>query len=209
MDMTEQDRETAEKVRRSSEYIKAADSFARYAHSEWIADSADKRALLMCCVDRTIPEGIGYACIVTGDGDLIAAALMTMQQDEGFSKIFRKACMASDAIGDVKEQIDEQRQRLRVYYGMAGLSAFWTLCVIFFQITGTANWITTISNLLLMAYVLFMIYREIKERRRKLKRLTCAMHREREERINRLEQQLRSFMDMLKSRLRPDDDDDE
>ena len=206
--MTEQERQTAEKLRNSSEYIKAAESFARYAHQEWIQDCIDSRALLMCCVDRTIPDGVGSITLATGDGDLLTASLMQMQNDEHLGNIFRKARMVGDTIGDLNENIRNLRSRLRIDYCVAACCILWSLCIISFQIWGVANWITTVSNLLLMVYLCYMVGRDILERRKMLKRLTNAVQRDR---IEMAEQRLRDLFNSLMSRLRHDDreDDDE
>lgn len=204
MIMTEQERQTAERLRNSSEYTKAAESFARYAHQEWIQDCIDSRALLMCCIDRTIPDGVGSITLATGDGDLLAASLM--QNDEHLGHIFRKARMVNDTIGDLNESIRNLRSRLRMDYYMAALVVFWMLCVICFQIWGVANWITTVSNLLLMLFLGHMIGRDILERRKMLKRLTNAVQRDR---VEMAEQRLRALLDSLMSRLRHDDSDDD
>lgn len=207
--MTEQERQTAERLCNSSDFIKAANSFANYAHKEWVQGNADQRAMLMCCVDRTIPEGVGSIGVAVGDGDLIAAALMNMQDDDAMGRILRKAHRTKDVIEDYDTLYQSTRSRLRVDYWLAAFCILWTLCIIFFQVLGIANWITTISNLLMMAVISHMLWREITERRRMMKRLVDAVHREREERMNMLEQKLQSFMDMLKSRLSHDDDDED
>lgn len=204
--MTEKERQTVERQRNSSDYIKAAESFARYAHQEWIQDCIDSRALLICCVDRTIPDGVGSITLATGDGDLLAASLMQMQNDEHLGHIFRKARMINDTIGDLNESIRNLRSRLRMDYYMAALVVFWMLCVICFQIWGVANWITTVSNLLWIVFLGHMIGRDILERRKMLKRLTNAMQRDR---IEMIEQRLRALYDSLMSRLRHDDSDDD
>lgn len=204
--MTEQEKKTAEKLRNSSEFIKTAESFAEYAHKEWILDCAGQRALLMCCVDRTVPDGIGSMGIATGNGNLISAALMQLQEDGTISRIFRDARLASDAAEDYDEMIRDTRKFLRSAYGMVALTVLWTLCIIAFQIAGTAHWITTVSNLLLIVWVGYRLGYEIKHARRKMKRLTKAARRERE---NRLEQKMRSFMDALTKRNSEEDDEDE
>lgn len=207
--MTEQERQTAERLCNSSDFIKAANSFASYAHKEWVQGNADQRAMLICCVDRTIPEGVGSIGVAVGDGDLIAAALMNMQDDDAMGRILRKAHRTKDVIEDYDTLYQSTRSRLRVDYWMTALVAVWTLCVIVFQVLGIAHWITTVSCLLLNAYLGYMIGCDITERRRVMKRLVDAVHREREERMNMLEQKLQSFMDMLKSRLSHDDDDED
>lgn len=204
--MTEQEKKTAEKLRNSSEFIKTAESFADYAHKEWILDCADQRALLMCCVDRTVPDGIGSMGVATGNGTLISAALMQLQENGTISRIFRDARLASDTAEDYDEMIRDTRKFLRTAYCLVALVVFWTLCVIAFQILGTAHWITTVSNLLLIVWMGYRLGYEIKHARRKMKRLTKAARRER---ANRLEQKIRSFLDALTKRNSVEDDEDE
>lgn len=204
--MTEQEKKTAEKLRNSSEFIKTAENFAEYAQKEWILDCAGQRALLMCCVDRTIPDGIGSMGLATGNGNLISAALMQLQKDGTISRIFRDARLASDTAEDYDEMIRDTRKFLRTAYCLVALVVLWALCIIAFQISGTAHWITTVSNLLLLVWVGYRLGYEIKHARRKMKRLTKAARRER---ANRQEQKIRSFLDALTKRNSEEDDEDE
>jgi hypothetical protein len=204
--MTQQEKQTAERLRRSSEYIKAAESFAKYAHKEWVEEMADERAMLMCCVDRTTPDGTGLMTIATGDKDLITAAVMQMMEDENLGEVFRKARVVSETTGDMSENIRSTRRRLRTFYGLAVLSVFWMVCIVAFQIAGVANWITTVSNLLLMVFVGLQVGHEIVERRRMLHRLTSAVRRDRED---RMEHHARAFFDALRKHMEQDDDEEE
>jgi hypothetical protein len=204
--MTQQEKQTAERLRRTSEYIKAAENFARYAHKEWVEEDADERAMLMCCVDRTTPDGTGLMTIATGDKDLITAAVMQMMEDENLGEVFRKARVVSETAGDMSENIRSTRRRLRTFYGLAVLSVFWTVCIVAFQIAGVANWITTVSNLLLMAFVGLQVGHDIVERRRMLNRLTSAQRRDREE---RMEHHARAFFDALRKHMEQDGDEEE
>jgi len=204
--MTQQEKQTAERLRRTSEYIKAAESFAKYAHKEWVEEMADERAMLMCCVDRTTPDGTDLMTIATGDKDLITAAVMQMMEDENLGEVFRKARVVSETTGDMDENIRTTRNRLRTFYGLAALATFWTLCIVGFQIAGVANWITTVPNLLLMAFVGLQVGHEIVERRRMLHRLTSAQRRDREE---RMEHHARAFFNALRKHMEQDDDEEE
>lgn len=204
--MTQQEKQTAERLRRTSEYIKAAESFANYAHKEWVEELADERAMLMCCVDRTVPNGTGLMIISTGDKDLLTAGVMQMMEDNNLGEVFRKARVISETTGDMSENIRSTRRRLRTFYGLAALAAVWTACIVAFQIAGVANWITTVSNLLLMVFVGLQVGHEIVERRRMLHRLTSAQRRDHEERI---EHHARAFFGALMKRMEQDDDEEE
>lgn len=203
--MTQQERQVlAEKLRRSSEYIKAAESFAEYAHKEWVEGNADERALLMCCIDRTTSDGTGALNVVAGDKDLITVAVMEMMKDDDLGEVFRKARIVSETSDDIYDSIQSALRRLRSLYGFAALSACWTMCIIVFQICGITNWITTTSNLLLMAFVGVAVGRDIMERRRMLKRLKRAVRRDRDEQMKHLEQ---TVFDALRKRMGEDEED--
>jgi len=204
--MTQQEKQTAEMLRRTSEYIKAAESFARYAHKEWVEEMADERAMLMCCVDRTTPDGTGLMTIATGDKDLLTAGVMQMMEDDNLGGIFRKARVVSETTGDMDENIRSTRRRLRTFYILATVAAVWTVFLVFMQIAGVANWMTTVCNLLLMAFVGLQVGHEIVERRRMLHRLTSAKRRDHEE---RMEHHARAFFGALMKRMEQDDDEEE
>lgn len=207
--MTEQEKQAAEKLRNSSEFIRAAESFARYAHKEWVQGCDGQRALILGCVDRTIPDGVGAIGVAVGDSDLIAAALLQLRQDETLGKIFHKVRMVSDTHEDINEELRNIRRSLKISWCLVGVLAGWTLCVIAFRICGIANWITTVSCLLMNVVIGHMLFRDIFALLRRAKRLVMARARDHEKRLEMMEQQLNTFMDSLKARLRPDDDDEE
>lgn len=204
--MTQQEKQTAERLRRTSEYIKAAESFAKYAHKEWVEENADERAMLMCCVDRTVPDGTGVMTIATGDKDLLTAAVMKMMEDENLGEVFRRARVVSETTGDMSENIRSTQRRLRTFYILATVAALWTACIVVMQFWLKGSWMMTVSNLLLMVFVGLQVGHEIVERRRMLHRLTSAQRRDREERI---EHHALAFFGALMKRIEQDDDEEE
>lgn len=204
--MTQQEKQTAERLRRTSEYIKAAESFAKYAHKEWVEEMADERAMLMCCVDRTTPDGTGLMIISTGDKDLLTAGVMQMMEDNNLGDVFRKARVISETTGDMDENIRSTRRRLRTFYGLATVAALWTVFIVVMQFWFKGSWMMTVSSLLLMVFVGLQVGHEIVERRRMLHRLTSAQRRDREE---RMEHHARAFFGALMKRMEQDDDEEE
>ena len=201
--MTEEDKQTAENVLNASEYIKAANSFGKYAYKEWVEGNLDERAMLLCCVDRTTPDGTGMMNISAGDRDLLGVAVMEMMKDERLASVFHNARIANETVDDMTDNIKTIRKQLRSYYGLAAVAALWTLCVIGFQLWGVADLITTISSLLLMVFVFLNVGREIMERRRMLKRLQAMVLRDCREKI---EHHARNFFEALKKHMEQDDD---
>lgn len=200
---------SAEKLERMSEYIKTANSFAKYAYKEWVEGQTDERAMLVCFIDRTTPDGTGMMNVVAGDNDLLTAAVMQMMEDDRLSGVFRKARMVNETSDDIYEQIRDTRSWLRKLYAMAALGGFWTLCVIAFQVVGIAHWITTVSNLLLMTYIAFLLGREISHRRTMLRRMKAAVMRDRNDRIEHAKQSLEKLYDFLRRQKEDDDEDDD
>lgn len=205
-DLDQTEKQTADRLRSTSEYIKAAESFAKYAHKEWIEDYSDDRALLMCCIDHTVPDGTGMMGIATGDKDLITAAVMAMMQDDNLGEVFHKARVAIETTGDIDENIRSTRRRLRTFYILAVVATLWTLFIVGLKVWDVSDWISTISNLLLMAFIGLQIYHEIVTRRHMLKRLMSAARRDHEE---CLERKLQSFLHSMMKRMEDDDEDDE
>lgn len=204
--MTEYSRQDARQVMSESEYIKAADSFARYAHKEWMEGNLEDRALLMCCIDRTISDGTGYMRVITGDRDLVTAAVMRMMDDEDLQEIFRKARVASETTEDLDKEIRKIRSRLRVFYILAVVATVWTVFLVAFHFLVGGSWLMTISNLLLMVFVGIQVGRGITDLRSMLQRLTSADRRYHEERAEHF---ARTFFDALRRRIEQDGDDDD
>lgn len=204
--MNEQEIRDKEQIHRSSEYIRAAESFARYANQEWVADNADERAMLICCVDKTLREGTGVMAVATGGRDLLTAAVMAMMKDERIGDIFDRARIVSETSGGLDEEISNTRHRLRMLYGSAAVECLWTLFVIVIAVCGIVPLITTVSNLLMMVVVGMITGRNIMESRRMLHRLVAAVRRDREE---LMKHQLKDFFEALKRSMQDDDDDDD
>ena len=193
-------------IRQKSEFIKRVDDFASYMQKEYI-DEGSERSLLISAGDRSIGDSQGgMAHILLGDKTLTTAGLVSMMQHDGFSDLFRMARIVSADYEDLDEVISGRRRRLRMLYGTAGMSALWTLCIIGFQIVGVAHWITTISNLLLMACAGFMLWREIRSLRRQIARMKAT---DRKEHEARMKHRMDTFFDELLRRVKMDDDDDE
>lgn len=204
--MTQQEKQTAERLRRTSEYIKAAESFANYAHKEWVEENADERAMLMCCVDSTVPDGTGLMIISTGDKDLLTAGVMRMMEDNNLGEVFRKARVISEMTGDMSEDIRSTRRRLRTFYILATVAALWTVFIVVMQFWLKGSWMMTVSSLLLMVFVGLQVGHEIVKRRRMLHRLTSAQRRDHEE---RMEHHARAFFGALMKRMEQDDNEEE
>lgn len=201
-----QTQETAE-VRENSEFIKTIESFARYMHKEYIEDS-DGRSLMISACDRFTDDSQGGMMhIMLGNKTMITAGLASMMRQDGLGDMFRMARIVSTDDDDMSDVINSKCHRLRKLYVISAFSALWTLCVVGFLIVGIANWITTISNLLLLTYLGFILFREIRPLRRQIARLKAA---DREEQEARMKHRMFTFFnEMVRRTMMNDDDDDD
>ena len=203
------DSQAGEKIREQSEYIRQAESFARYAHEEWVRPDAMERSLMMCCVDETVSDGTGVLMICTGNRQLTAHAVNTMMESEELSDVFAKARRISEMKEDWLERISEEKKNLRTHYIGVGVCGGWTLCLIALWLFADTSIITTTSNLLLMGYIFFMLWRNIRDCRRRIAKYKDADRKQKKELLADIKDKVKTLMEAMLSRREDDDDDDE
>jgi hypothetical protein len=170
-------------------------------------NNCDDRSLLICAVDGSIGNSQGGMMhLMLGSRVLATTGLASMMQQEGFDRVFSMARVTSTDDYYTEDAITSKRRQLRKLYGMAGFAAFWVLFILGFQIAGIGNLITTVSNLLLMAYIGLVLYREIMPLRRQIARLKTTISEEKEA---RLKHRLATFFGEMMRRSQMDDNDDE
>lgn len=197
----------ARELRERSEFIKRVTDFAQYMQKEYVDGSDGEVAMMICASDRSFSdEKAGAATIVMGGKATMTAALAEMMREERTGELFRVARMVAGEAQSASEDAGPLKRRLRTGYGMAGLTAFWTLCIVGFQVWGVANWITTVSNLLLMAFVGFQLYGLIRDQRRKLQAIERE---ERRDRRDRVQMGMAAFAEMMRRMAQKNDEDEE
>lgn len=189
------------KDERQSEYIKRVVDFAKYMQKEYIGESGDK-CLLISAGDRNVDankKGIIHA--VVGNKEMVIANMVSLMKQKETAEIFRMARIVNNDVDDFADVISGKRHRLRILYGLSAISALWVLLLVVFTAFGMSNWITTISNLLLMGYVAYLLVREICTLRRQITRLEDDCQEDSKER------QKQAVADILKKIIREHDDD--
>lgn len=208
--MTEhRDTPDAKKVCRSSEFIKTAADFAKYANTEWIKDSASGRAMLMYCVDSTLPSGTGVLHMISGGKGLLVHAVSETMREENFKELFHNARIISEDADMMSTDVRTLRRKVYKAYTSMAVIAVWTLCIIGFQAWGVAEWITTISSLLLMGIASMLVLSTIKHWRRRLKHAEMDLQEKREQEKAQEAQKVMEALDEILKRSREDDDDDD
>lgn len=198
--------EQSSNVCERSEYIKQVKDFASYIHKEYIEQS-DERILLICAADNDVPGTQGCMThILTGNKQLGVTAVSEMIREKEFNLLFRMARVMNNDDEDFADVIHIKRRHLRRLYALAVVELLWTLSLIAFLIFGISNWISTISNLLLMVLVGYYLSGEISKIRRQIKGLQNEC---KDDRAAKAAHSLATFFEMLKRKLQENDTDDE
>ena len=199
----------AQELRRSSEYLKQVVDFVEFMQKEHIDGSTARRSLIVAATDDSVGGGkTGEARVVVGDRRATVVSLAGMMHDEQTADIFHDARILCGIVDERTEQLPVERRRLRTMYFLAALCILWSVCVVALWVMGS-NWMITISNLLLMAVTGLNVFRDIRDRRRRIESIKDETRRDRQERTYMMAE---AFMEGLKrhiENMRSDDDDDE
>lgn len=201
--------QAGEKIREQSEYIRQAESFARYAYEEWVRPEASERSLMMCCVDETVSDGTGVMVVCTGNRTLAAHAVNTMMESEDLSDVFARARRISEMKEDWLERIDQAKKEQRDNYIAVGICSLWTLLLIVMWAVAGVSLITTVSNLLLMGFVFYLQARRIMDCHRRVAKYKDADRKQKKELLADLKNKVKTLMEAVLSRREDDDDDEE
>ena len=213
-----QQSQMAKQARQESEFIKRIGDFARYMVPEYINGSANPRSMMIIAAD-CVDEKQGkhaLAQIMVGDNRVGRCALRSMMEDnDTFSAIVHELCEEDGenrSIEELDEDIARKKNRLKISICTAVVITLWSASLVFFQAAGLANWMTTISSLLLMALCGMFIGRDI----RTLRASIGVLHRLRKHAVGRqrimsrakeFTEFLRRMRDELEGEAGEDDDD--
>lgn len=144
----------AQKVRQQSEFLKRVHDFAEYMQKEYIAESDGEMSLLINASDGTLGDDkVGRMQCVMGREALVITGLASWLEDGEHCELFRAARRMADDYDNLPQRRKELRRQRRVLYTLMTVSALWACAIILLQVSGMGNWITTVSNLLLMTFV--------------------------------------------------------
>jgi len=201
------DSREAREVRQQSEFLKQVSDFAEFMHKEYINDSDGEMSLFISAGDSTLGEnGVGRVQCVMGQQWMVASGLASWLEDGDHREIFRAARRMADDYDDLPERRKELSRQRRVLYTLMTISALWACAIILFQVFGIGNWITTVSNLLLMTFVGLQLWSFRADLKRKLARFRED---ESDHRRNMIERGIGESMQRFFSKFHREQDDDE
>ena len=167
----------AQEVREESEFIRRVEDFARFMAPEYVTDSDNPRSLTIIAADCLDAKAGKHAMahILLGDSRVGRCALRSMMEsDDTFSAQVHELCEddgADRSVEDLDEEIGRRKRRQTISMWVCVGIAAWSAVIILLLAVGAANWITTVSNLLLMAWTVWLVIRDIKSLRRDMEKL--------------------------------------
>jgi len=180
------DSDDAKELTRKSAFIKQTNDFARFMFKEYMEGDDGTHAMMIIACDGTISEDtMGTANIVFGGRKILTRALAELLNYEEYKELFRMAREMSGEKLENKADARDLKGYLRKLYFLAAVDAVWVAAIIAFAIWGLVSWITTLSNLLMMAFIIFLLVREIVSTRRSLQRIEEAWKEELKEKAER------------------------
>ena len=200
----------AQQLREKSAFINQVASFAEYMQKEFTDDSDGDKGLIICAADRTDDEQTGACHIMLGGRAVNVALLASMMQQDEMQDIFRKARILSSTDGSngyMADELRRLRRRLNRDYAFLTLPIGYSLLLaVFTAISPAFHLTTTIANVFLMVFLTMFIVRDIKDLRRKTRRLADSIDEDRRERNNLLGAAMMGFLAQMANRDRDDDD---
>ena len=198
----------AQQVRQQSEFLKRVHDFAEYMHKEYIAESDGEMSLFISANDSTLADDkVGRMQCVMGSEALVVTGLASLMVDGDSRELFRAARRMADDYDDLPQRRKELRRQRRVLYVLSGATVLWACVIILLRVFGIVDWINTITNSILTAFVGLHLWSFGIDLRHKLARL-------REDESDhahyvadrKLEEIMRQFINKFR---REQDDDDE
>ena len=206
----------AQQVREGSAFINQVTSFAEYMQKEFIKPSDGDMGLIICAADRTFDkasdERTGACHIVLGGCAVNITSLASMMQQDEMQDLFRKARILSSTDGNngyMPDELRRLRRRLNRDYAFLVLPIGYSLLLAVLTALSPAFHLpVTIASVFLMAFLTMLIVRDIKDLRRKSRRLADNIDSDRRERRNMLGAAMMGMLAQMAHRDRDDDDDE-
>jgi len=206
----------AQQLREKSAFINQVASFAEYMKKEFTDDSNGDKGLIICAADHTYDkdddESTGACHVVLGGRAVNVASLASMMQQDEMQDLFRKARILSSTDGSngyMTAELRRLRSRLNRDYAFLVLPIGYSiLLAVLTAISPDFHLTTTIASVLLMVFLTMLTISDIKDLRRKIRRLADSIDSDRQEHRNMLGAAMMGFLAQMAHSDRDDDDDE-
>ena len=200
---------TNKKIEGLTGILKLSDDFTTYLKKEFFSNGIDKNKAILCVTaDADAGEHGSALSVLMGDAYLLIPGFVKMiKENNKLYHLFSDA-LQSDSISSVNaigEQIKEEISVINHITGSLVVLALWTVAVIVFGAMGIVSFITTISNLLFIAFstgLLIITLRRAVRNRDNLKKKGAKIIE------NDIKKQMRELNGIIK-RLKNEEDDED
>lgn len=207
----------AQQVRQKSAFINQVANFAEYMQKEFIEPSDGNMVLIICAADRTYDkasdERTGACHIVLGGGRINTISLASMMRQDDMQDLFRKARILSvtnaASNGYMADELRRLRSHLNRNYAFLVLPIGYSLLLaVLTAISPAFHLPITIASVIMMVFLTMLIISDIKDLRRKTRRLADSIDGDRRERRHMLGEAMMGMLGQMAHRDRDDDDDE-
>ena len=201
--------DTQDGERCDSEFIRQAKAFASYMAKEYAEPADGDIAMLLIALDATGAEKTAHLHCTMGNRMRIAADIADIMRDKEWGRdLFRNArIMAGGDDGTTDELLRRNRRRLNCDYAFLVLPIGYSLLLAVLTALSPAFHLSvTIAIVFLMAFLTMLIVSDIKDLRRKTRRLADSIDSDRRERRHMLGAAMMGFLAQMAHRDRDDDD---
>ncbi len=194
-----------------SEFIRQAQAFVNYMSKEYAEPADGDIAMLLIALDATGAENTTHLHCTMGNRMRIAADIADRMHDKEWGRdLFRNArIMAGGDEGATDEILRRNRRRLNRDYAFLALPIGYSLLLaVLTAISPAFHLSVTIASVFTMAFLTMLIVSDIKNLRRKIRRLADSIDGDRQERRQMLGAAMMGMLSQMAHRDRNDDDDE-
>lgn len=163
MEIEKTNAENSREKKEMSAFIEEVNDFTKRSYNRHVKD-ADGVSMFVCATDmRGNASGEpSIAISLIGERRTAAAGLALAMNDDDITELMLMARLAQGRGDDYLEKSCKSRRRsLAFLYGMTAACVLWSLLIIKVWLWGLVGWMMTLSNLLLMVYVIWSLIHTI------------------------------------------------
>ncbi len=158
-------KEVEQKIRQKSAYLKQVHDFARYIRKEYIDPNNGEMTLFISATDFTDTNDTNLSFSASlGNKDYAISGLASLvSQNPNAKRMFDiTSAIAGDFEFDVYNLKEKKKQKRFIIFTSV-LFVLWSIAVTLFWVFNIINWVTAISNSLLLVFLFFKIYTTYQE----------------------------------------------
>lgn len=155
-------KEVEQKIRQKSAYLKQVHDFARYIRKEYINPNNGEMTLFISATDFT-DTNLSFSASLGNKDYAISGLASLVSQNPNAKRMFDiTSAIAGDFEFDVYNLKEKKKQKRFIIFTSI-LFVLWSIAVTLFWVFNIIEWVTAISNSLLLVFLFFKIYTTYQE----------------------------------------------